>query len=67
MTTYTTTQGDTWDSIAYELFGIESRMLNLMQANPDHLNTVIFGAGIELQIPSLPDEVQSDLPPWKRV
>jgi phage tail protein X len=65
--TYTTIQGDTWDIIAYKLFGVESRMLLLMQTNPDHISTVIFSAGVALTIPEIPDAVSAELPPWKQV
>lgn len=31
--TYTTIQGDTWDLIAYKLYGEEKYMKNLIEAN----------------------------------
>lgn len=66
MTEYVTIQGDMWDSIAYKVYGSESGMAELMAANPDHLNTVIFGAGIRLVVPvaSVPND--NRLPPWKK-
>lgn len=65
--TYTTIQGDTWDIIAYKLFGVESRMLQLMQANPDYISTVIFSAGVSLAVPDIPETAPADLPPWRQV
>ena len=65
--TYTTIQGDMWDDIAYKVYGIESYMVLLMQANPEHANTAVFGAGVVLSMPELPDVTDEDLPPWKRV
>ena len=64
---YTTIQGDTWDVIAYKLYGLESRMLQLMEYNPEHMHIVVFSAGIILTVPELQEEVMSYLPPWKQV
>lgn len=66
MRTYKTVQGDTWDSIAYSELGDELHMTALMQANPCLLQTVIFGAGVVLQIPEITEVESLDLPPWKR-
>lgn len=66
MTTYRTIQGDTWDSIAYRVAGTETFMTDLMQANPDHIETVIFPAGVILNIPDVAIESAADiLPPWR--
>lgn len=66
MTTYRTIQGDTWDGIAFKVAGTESFMTELMQANPDHLETVIFPAGVVLNISDTGIESASDLlPPWR--
>ncbi len=64
--TYTTQQGDAWDLIAYRVYGSESYTGWLMQHNFEYLDTMIFGAGVVLQTPELPDAEQtSDLPPWR--
>ena len=34
--TYTTIQGDTWDLIAYKLYGEEKYMKNLIEANEEY-------------------------------
>lgn len=65
--TYSTVQGDMWDSIAFKLLGDESYSVQLMQANPQHGNITIFPSGIVLQVPTITEEVDSDLPPWKQV
>lgn len=62
---YVTTQGDTWDIIALQQMGNEMQMSALMQANPLHINTMIFGSGIELLIPDPEPEVVDGLPPWR--
>jgi hypothetical protein len=38
-----------------------------MEANPEHMRTVIFGAGVVLQVPELQEHPASELPPWRRM
>ncbi|MBO2943585.1 tail protein X [Paenibacillus sp. F411] len=66
MKTYRTIQGDTWDSIAFSVAGKESFMVQLMNANPDYAEVVIFPAGVLLQVPDIPVERASTLPPWRQ-
>lgn len=66
MELYKTIQGDTWDAIAFKVYGDEKLFPLLIKANPSHIQTMIFVAGIVLQIPSPPEETIDDLPPWKR-
>ena len=63
---YRTKQGDTFDIIALQFYNDEFKASLLMQANPEHINTVIFPAGVELKIPIISPEAVSTLPPWKR-
>ncbi|BFH10613.1 tail protein X [Paenibacillus melissococcoides] len=65
MRRYITTQGDTWDIIALQQMGSETQMAVLMDVNPDYIDTVIFGSGVELQIPEPQQEADADLPPWR--
>ena len=63
---YTSTiQGDTWDMIAKRVYGNELLCDVLMQANPMHLNTVIFPAGIVLAVPETELTFRSAPPPWR--
>lgn len=62
---YVTQQGDTWDLIAYKLFGEERRMKNLIEANWSLLDVLVFSAGTEITVPDLPEEVDADLPFWR--
>lgn len=64
-TTYRTIQGDTWDNIAYKLTGSINFMTDLMAANFDHVDTVFFGAGVILNLPAVPDDTSTTLPPWR--
>ena len=66
MKTYTTVQGDMWDSIAYAQMGSTRHTDKLMNANLKYLGYDHFPAGIELVIPEVQEPVSSTLPPWKR-
>lgn len=69
MRTYTTIQGDTFDLIAYKLYpklGREKLTSLLIDANPEHISTVIFSAGIVLNIPEVSVPASSSLPAWMR-
>lgn len=66
--TYTTIQGDMWDTVAYKTLGSAAHTDKLIDANTRHRHYFIFTAGVELVIPGvdvLPAAV--NLPPWKRV
>ncbi len=65
--TYTTAQGDMWDSIAHKTLGDVGRTDKLMLANQEHLGTHIFPSGVVLTIPSITESLSDSLPPWKRV
>lgn len=66
MKTYTTVQGDMWDSIAYKQLGDAAHMDRLMRANLKYREYYIFPAGVVLVLPEIPENVSSTLPPWKR-
>ncbi|NPV30556.1 MAG: phage tail protein [Firmicutes bacterium] len=66
MREYVTMQGDTWDLIALRVYGSEKYMTKLIEANPEHRETVFFSAGIRLKVPEITTPVPSKLPPWKR-
>lgn len=64
--TYTTVQGDMWDSIAYRTMGSVNLTDRLMMANRKYLGIYIFPAGIVLEIPETGSESTAEgLPPWK--
>ncbi|MCD5324780.1 MULTISPECIES: tail protein X [Pontibacillus] len=63
---YETLQGDTWDGIAYKFYKDETKMIELLRANPVHINTVIFSAGISLDIPAVEVKPKEEKPPWLR-
>ena len=67
MRTYTTKQGDTWDSVTYTQMGNCAHTDKLMWKNRAYLDSYIFPAGIVLTIPETEPAVSSSLPPWKQV
>ena len=64
--TYTTKQGDTWDLIAFRVYGDVEYTGWLMQNNFPHLDVFVFGAGVILQTPELPESEQlAGAPVWR--
>ena len=63
--TYTTIQGDTWDSMAYRLYGDEKYMRYLIEANWPQIDIMVFSSGTVLQVPDLPQEPDEDMPYWR--
>ena len=59
MGTYTTIQGDVWDLIAWKLYGDEKYMKNLIEANWDYIDTVVFSSGTVLNVPDIPEVTES--------
>lgn len=64
MARYTTIQGDMWDGIAKKTLGSEYYMTELIEANPDQREVVIFSADIELIIPDVENTTYVQSPPW---
>jgi len=62
---YTTKQFDTFDKIAYDLYGDETVASYIINANPDKANVIIFSAGESLYLPKLETAEISTLPKWK--
>lgn len=65
--TYTTVQGDMWDSIAHKQLGSTSHTDKLINANLQYREYYIFPAGIVLTLPEIPKKISNSLPPWKKV
>ena len=67
MKTYTTVQGDMWDSIAYQQMGSVYCTAALMRANMQYHDYFDFPSGIQLTIPDVDRKnAVENLPPWKR-
>lgn len=67
MKTYTTVQGDMWDSIAYAQLGDVAYTDRLMNLNQQYREYFTFPAGITLLLPDPVENVSDALPPWKKV
>lgn len=63
---YITRQGDMFDLIAYKIYGDEKRMAELLEANPAHAKTLVFGAGVQLVVPDIVVPVSDSIPVWAR-
>lgn len=63
--TYTTVQGDTWDNIAFKVYGKESYADFLMENNYPYLDILVFPSGVVLNTPDMPEETSTELPPWR--
>lgn len=65
---YRTIQRDSFDAIAYRLWGNEHYMGKIMDANPEYMDVLFFEAGIILNIPAFmpPPTIPGGLPPWYR-
>ncbi len=67
MSTYTTKQGDMWDSISFSLYGDVRYTDVLINANPELRYIYILSVGIVINVPEVEERVTADdLPPWKR-
>ncbi len=64
---YETIQGDTWDAIAFKVYGEEKYMRYLMEANWSLLDIMMFSDGNILEVPDLPEETDEDIPDWRIV
>jgi phage tail protein X len=59
--------GESFDSLALTYYGDENLASKIIQANPDYCDTLIFEAGIVLNIPDMTEvKPLETLPPWRR-
>lgn len=64
---YYTIQGDMWDGIAKQLYGDESGVNALLEANQQYADIVVFPAGVILDVPDYEKPAPTSLlPPWRR-
>lgn len=67
---YYTISGDTWDLIAYKVYGNEKYYHQLIRNNLKLINIAIFDANIPIIIPEILERYKEStyekLPPWKR-
>ncbi len=64
---YITNYGDTFDIIAFKVYGNEELMGLIMNANPKHIETAVFDQGTEIEVPDVENTAEDlFLPPWRR-
>ena len=64
--TYTTIQGDMWDSISFKALGSTEFVDRIMALNTQYIGYYVFPAGIVIQLPIItPGDSVTSLPPWK--
>jgi len=61
---YETVQGETWDQIAYNVYGDERLAGFLMEENYDLLDILVFSAGTLVYVPEIEEEETEEEPPW---
>lgn len=63
---YVTTQNDAWDAITFRIWNDERLMNVLLAANPEHVDVLLFPAGVTLVVPECPQRAvnKKELPPW---
>ena len=66
MLEYVTMHGDTFDMLALDAYNNEFLAVEIIRANPQYADVLIFDAGVTLQIPMLTEQAAETLPPWKR-
>ncbi len=64
MSSYKTIQGDTWDLIAYKLWGSEYLLPLLLEANPKHRHTLFFSGDVVLNVPVIDTAIYNERPSW---
>lgn len=63
--TVKTNLGDTFDTVAFRELGSCRHTEKLIDANRQYVDTVIFKAGVELELPDITNERKVKLPPWR--
>lgn len=65
---YTTQAGDTFDSIAFELYSDEKLASRIIELNPQLADVLIFDADIEVIAPIIEEDEDTPgtAPPWRQ-
>lgn len=63
---YVTLCGDTFDILALDAYNDEFKAVEIIRANPQYADVLVFDAGVMLHIPELDVKAAVTLPPWKR-
>ncbi len=66
MDTYIAKQMETWDLISYKAYGNEYHIADLILANPNYCDVVVFDGGEVVNIPVINTADTSSLAPWRQ-
>jgi phage tail protein X len=61
---YTTELNDTWDLIAFKVYGNEKYTKELFKANPELTKIVFFPSNILVVVPKISKSQIGGVPPW---
>lgn len=65
---YTTRLGDTFDELALQVYNNEKMASEIIAANPDYADVIIFDEEVTLRIPVFDETVTPEtLAPWRTV
>lgn len=65
--TYLTSDGDTFDILAFVFYDDPLLSNVIIDANPDYADVLIFDESVELKIPEISTvSVPTTLPPWRQ-
>lgn len=64
---YVTEYGDTFDSMAFQFYYDEMLSSEIIKANPDYADVLMFEDSVTLQIPVFDTSATPEtLPPWRK-
>ncbi|WP_279119993.1 tail protein X [Fusobacterium varium] len=63
---YITILGDTWDSIAYKIYGDSKAYNTLLELNQEYIDVIVFDAGKIINYKEENTTYEADVPPWRR-
>ena len=69
MKTVKTLSGDTWDVIAWRIWGDgadQGHMADLIEANPEHIDIAIFSGNVAINVPEVAEAEPASIPPGRQ-
>lgn len=63
-TIYATLGDETWDQVAFKVYGVERYANVLMRVNPAYQDIVFFDSGMVLIIPQIASATKVSVMPW---
>ncbi len=64
---YITKKGDTFDQIAYEVYGNEEMIQPLIESNPQYTEVLVFDYGTKITVPDIDTNSNYEfLPSWRK-